>query len=474
MRKFIKTVSGTVAAACILALATLFQSGSTAVSAQFETNTPRPTVPDLAFATNTPLFSPTPTQTATATLTPSLTPSPTETFTLTPTLTPTPIGPVSYPEGVNALTGMLFPSEEAMNRRNILIKISNYPPQVRPQSGLNEADVIYEYEVEGGVTRFAAIYRSNAPRHVGPVRSGRLLDMELVQMYEAIFSYSGASQPVQRLFFQQPWSYNILSPSIGDNCVEAGFCRFPGDGLAFEHTLYADTVRIWERATARQINIPMRARGFAFSEFADPNGILANDLYVNWYGQTDARWQWDAAASRWVRFTDGVPHFDAADGQQVWADNVIVIEVPHEERPDLFEEESNTRSQQINLWDQGRAYLFRDGQYYQGFWRRPCDAPPAEPTATPEGYTVTSPCGSRMGTALQLVYGNNVPMMMRPGRTWVMVVRWLGDVAITDVYTDTAATATALALSATPTRTMTPGERVAPEATLSTPMVIPR
>ncbi len=159
-----------------------------------------------------------------------------------------------------------------MDRRNLLIKISNYPPVVRPQSGVNQADLVYEYEVEGGVTRFAAIFRSNAPTHVGPVRSGRLMDLNLVPMYEALFSYSGASAPIQQLFLHQPWRPWIISPAIGDNCEEAGFCRFPEEGKAFEHTLYADTTKVWERATARGVNEGHRARGFAFSDVADAGG----------------------------------------------------------------------------------------------------------------------------------------------------------------------------------------------------------
>ncbi len=436
------------------------------------TNTPRP----LAFATNTPFIVPdteTPSVTPTATLTPTATFTPTSTFTLTPSETPTPtptptlIGPVQYPEGFSPLTGLPYPSEEAFLRRNLIIKISNYPPVVRPQSGVNLADVVYEYEVEGGVTRFAAIYRNNVPRHVGPVRSGRLVDYQLVEMYQALFTYSGASAPVQRFFLNAPWAVAIVSPAVGDNCVEAGICRFPSDGLAFEHTLYADTQMIWNRATARGINEGRRARGFAFNVTPDANGVPANDLFVNWYGQTNARWQWSETLDRWVRFTDGVAHTDALDGEQLWADNVIVIEVVHEERPDLFEEESRSASQQINLWGGGRAYLFRDGQYYQGNWARNCDRrwTDVTPTPTPEGSTVTSPCGSELGTALQLRYASGEPMMMRPGRTWVMIVRWLGDVVISTELVDVSATSTVIAQSATPTRTLTPGPSPTGEAT---------
>lgn len=439
----------------------------------FATNTPNVVEP-----TDPPSATPTLTFTPTASNTPSLTPSATPTDTPTFTPTPTPLGPFSYPDGINSLTGLPYPNIEAQERRNLLVKISNYPPLVRPQSGMNSADVVYEYEVEGGVTRFAAIFRSNTPRHVGPVRSGRLMDMELVPMYQALFAYAGASRPVQALFMSQPWALQAITPLIGDNCREAGFCRFPGDGLAFEHTLYVDTTMLWERATQRGININFRARGFAFNETPDDGGFPADDVFIDYYGQIDARWQYDAETARYVRYTDGLPHYDALDGEQVWADNIIIIEVPHEERTDLFEEESRSASQQIDIWGEGRAYLFRDGVYYQGFWRRDCNARFTEGTPTltptPEGFAVNLPCASTAGTALQLIYGNSTPIMMKPGRTWVMVTRWMNYVVIDENPVNMQATGTALARSFTPTNTLTPGPSHTPEATLAGTLVIPR
>jgi hypothetical protein len=227
----------------------------------------------------------------------------------------------------------------------------------------------------------------------------------------------------------------VISPSIGDTCAEAGFCRVDRPGYAFEHTLFVDTNKVWERAEARGINTGYRAKGFAFNRTPDPGGQTARDIFINWYGQIQARWQYDAETARYIRFTDGVAHMDAANDTQLWADNLVVIEVEHVERPDLFEEESNTASLDINLFDQGRAYLFRDGQYYQGYWRRQDEDP---------------------GDALQLIYGNNAPMMMKPGRTWVAVVRWFGDVSIKEQPVDAFGTATVVMSSATPTMTPSP------------------
>jgi hypothetical protein len=408
----------------------------------FTTNTPDVPSPT---PSNTPTATLTPTETVTSspTITPSFTPTPTETFTPTytptatftptdtPTPTPTPIGPAFYPEGINPLTGMLYPNEEAIARRNLIVKISNYPPIVRPQNSVNQADVVFEYEAEGGVTRFAAIFRTNSPEKVGSIRSARLMDMELVTMYEALLAYSGTSEPIQKLLLEADFKYQLISPSIGDNCENAGFCR---DNTlterAFEHTLFGDTTKMWETATRRNVNTGYRALGFAFNENADSNGTPANDVFTNWYGQTDARWQFDESTGRYLRYTDGVPHFDATDEEQLWADNIVILEVPHNRRPDLFDPGVNYESLEVAIWDQGRAYVVRDGNYYVGFWRRKSLNP---------------------GDAIQLIYGDNTPIMLKPGRTWVAVTRFLGDTVLQEEREDMDAIAAALTPTLSPT-----------------------
>jgi hypothetical protein len=399
---------------------------------------------ELDLSTNTPVgfvasstFTPTPTVTAT----PTATPTPPPTF--TPSPTPTQVGPSVYPEGYNPLTGLPYTSQEARDRRTFMIKISNFPLVVRPQSGLNAADLVYEYEVEGGVTRFAAFYRENAPTVVGPVRSGRLLDVELVQMYEALFGYSGASDPVTALIRSQPWFPRVISPSRGDNCAEAGFCWVDGD-LPREHRLYVNMEQAWQRATARggEVNQGRRARGFSFSDAVDPAAVRINDIFVDYFRRSNARWQYDPATGRYLRYSDGMAHFDAAENAQVWADNVVIIEVEHVNRPDLFEPESRAASHQINLWGVGRAYVLRDGRWLPGLWRRECRGTQPDPEFPPERE---DPCWSRAGDALQLLNLDGVtPNPLKPGRTWVMVTRWLNYVTLDDDYADMPATMTAL------------------------------
>src|SRR5690554_434275 len=218
------------------------------------TNTPRATIPP----TNTPRPSATPVLTSTPT------PPPTSTPTSTPSPTPTMVGPDEYPENFNPLTGLPYPNEEARNRRNLIVKVSNFPEVVRPQSGLDKADIVFEYEVEGGVTRFAAIYRSQGTDFVGSIRSARLLDLELVHMFDGLLAYSGSNEWIRQFILDSDWKWRALSPHLGVNCPP--FCRYPQEGKQFEHTLFGNTYQMWEVAEERQVNEGLPGRGFAFSD----------------------------------------------------------------------------------------------------------------------------------------------------------------------------------------------------------------
>ncbi len=315
------------------------------------------------------------------------------------------IGPWDYPKGVNPLTGLAYPSDEALSRRNLIVKVSNWPPKVRPQHGLSLADLVYEYEAEGGVTRFAALYRNNAPEQVGSIRSARLLDIELISMYAALLAYSGTSGPIHEIYMNANFRPLLLSPSLGDNCDNAGFCRDATYGdRGYEHTMFGDTRQMWRLATRRNLNFGYRANGFAFSLQPNEGGKEARDLYINWFDRTDVRWQYDEASRRYFRYSDGIPHLDAADDTQLVADNLLVLQVVHKRRPDLFTPGAIDESYELTLQGRGPAYVLRDGLVYEGFWWRRSQS---------------------RGEALRLIFSDGEPITLKPGRTWITITRSL-------------------------------------------------
>ncbi len=195
----------------------------------------------------------TPQPSATATEAPTETATPEPTATVTPTATPTPLlllSPEDFGEERNPLTGELVEEPENLQRRPIAFKMSNSPAEfVRPQSGLSQADIVFEHATEGPITRFTGLIYGQTPPDLGPIRSGRLIDVEIPQMYDAAFAYSGASAGVNFELFNSNFANRILRADA------PGFYR-TGEDKPFEHTLYANPEEWWQELEDRELNRP--------------------------------------------------------------------------------------------------------------------------------------------------------------------------------------------------------------------------
>jgi hypothetical protein len=259
-----------------------------------------------------------------------------------------------------------------LERRPLNIKITNFPPVVRPQSGLNSADIVWEYLVEGGVTRFTAIFQSRAVSHLGPIRSARLVDIPLARIYGSLFVHSGSSTGTLDRLRQ-----DAVMPSRnfgGGGCPP--LCRFPKEGLAFEHTLYGNTEALYQHAEDIGLDTtPDPILGMAFSNTIPSGGIPVTGVNIS-YRNTETEWQYDSG--RWMRSQDGEPHFDANTNTQINAANVVIIETDHIEQPVVSEGYWGQANYafEVNLVGSGHIFLFRDGQYFEGHWRRENDTAP--------------------------------------------------------------------------------------------------
>ncbi|MDA0241778.1 MAG: DUF3048 domain-containing protein [Chloroflexi bacterium] len=340
-----------------------------------------PTVTGTATAVNTPTATSAPSATATpppppATPTPLPTaaPSPTPTDEVVsaaePAQTATPIqqegwiGPYTFPPNTNPLTGLPMRAD-LLAQRPLAIKISNYPPLVRPQYGLGRADLLFEHYAEGSATRFTAVFYSQGADLVGSVRSGRLIDLEIPMMYDAAFAYSGASGPVRLRFRDSPFFGRIISPDF----AHGGFERIPEEGKALEHTLYTNTDTLRYLLDERGENhAPTLANHMAFSAEPPEGGAAVSRFAINYIG-TYANWFYQAGTNQYLRWTDGEPHLDAGTEEQLSFSNVIVVGAHHQET-DIIEDVGGNLSIQIQLWGEGPVSIFRNGQRFEGVWRR--------------------------------------------------------------------------------------------------------
>jgi hypothetical protein len=355
----------------------LFLIGALAACGQAEP-TPQPPAPPtpepVTEAESTPAAMPTPT---TALPTPIVMPA---TVTPVPTITvaPTPeaaetggdsltfITLADFGTDRNPLTGeQVDPAN--LERRPIAFKLSNAPPQfVRPQSGLNEADLVFEHITEGSITRLTLIVYGNNPRDIGPIRSARLIDVELPAMYDSALVFSGASTGVNQRLNRSDFVDRILRGG-------AGYYR-TGANKPYEHTLYGNPLLFWQQMDQQGLNTPPNfTSNMAFGSQPPPGGSPATAVSIDYRWEV-VRWEYDAGQGRYRRWAANEPHRDGNTNEQVAVANVAVVFANHVEDPTICEEIRDGRclhlSLQIQVWGSGRAIIFRDGQQYNVTWQR--------------------------------------------------------------------------------------------------------
>jgi len=278
------------------------------------------------------------------------------------------VGPYTFPENVNPLTGLTVDDPAVLDRRPMVVKISNAPPLVRPQAGIGQADLVYEHYAEGGLTRFSAIFYSQSPERVGSIRSARLIDYELVPMYHALLAYSGASNGVQEL---------IAASNFADRAYMGILYGNPyywrDETIDVPHNLFMNAAALWRLASEDGVNARQGLHGMAFDAALPANSAGPANAMDLHYRATHVRWEYDPSIGKYRRFSDGEPHLDANTNQQVTADNVVILYANHEFSDIVESEFQGTVSYgiRIQLWFEGDAVLFRDGQRYDCRWIRP-------------------------------------------------------------------------------------------------------
>jgi hypothetical protein len=321
--------------------------------------------------------------------------TPTSTAAPLPTSTPAGwIGLDGFPEGINPLTGLRV-DPASLNRRPLVVKISNAPPLVRPQAGIGAADIVFEHYAEGGLTRFSAIYLGQAPERIGSIRSARLIDLELVPMFGALLGYSGASDGVKA---------RLIASDFYERTYEGISYGFPyywrDEAIDVPHNLFLNAAALWSLATDEGLNDPPVLRGFLFSPTL-PIGSEgeATRLQVN-YRATLVEWVYDPAMGLYRRSSDGLGHFDAITLEQITAANVVVLYADHH-LTDIVEsvwQGSISYSIEITLTGEGDAMLLRDGQRYTARWSRPA-----------------------RDAMIRLINADGSPLPLKPGNTWFQV-----------------------------------------------------
>ena len=300
----------------------------------------------------------------------------------------------SRPPDINPLTGRQVADPAVLNRRPLLVRVGN-DLAARPQVGLNQADLVYEEITEWWVTRFTAIYLSQDPEMIAPIRSARLINLQLIPQYQGVLANSGASDGVR-------WELSQSSIiNMDEFFVPQPYFYRPNEGWQTRLALDATAARDYLRSEGLESDVNLR--GFIFDPAPDfsalPETVVqdALNVIIPYPQQTSlATWTYEAASGRYLRNVLGAPSLDF-DGNQIAASNVIIYFADHQET-DIVEDSNGATSIRIQINGRGAAWLLRDGKILKGNWQ-------TDGTVTPN-----------------FIFDDGRQMPLKPGNTWVAVV----------------------------------------------------
>lgn len=281
------------------------------------------------------------------------------------------------------LTGLPIEGDPLLALRPALIVKIDNSEQARPQVGLNAADIVYEERVEG-ITRFAAVFHSTSQEPVGPVRSARSSDIDIVSAYNnPIFAWGGANNGVAA----QIDGAEVVSRNVDSAAVQE---KFRDPDRSAPHDLFMTSTDAYWADPGDARSAPGQLQYRAADSPPNAGAAPTPGVNISYQGGTVVDYVYDQARAGWVRFQEGTPHVDA-DGVAIAPANVAILYTEYAASP------ADPRSPDAQTVGQGEATIFLgDGTVVQGTWSR--DAPTSP-------YTILDTAGA--------------PILFSPGRTWI-------------------------------------------------------
>ena len=281
---------------------------------------------------------------------------------------------------LHSLTGM-----EGVDGPVLAVKIDDTRP-AHPQIGLEYADVVYIEQVEGGLTRLAAIFSSKIPTRIGPVRSARISDIEILEQYgKVIFAYSGAQKKMRPV---------IAAANLNDLGAERNsptiYTTDPARIQPYAMVLRADL--IMEQAKEKSLDVAISKKmGWSFGD-APEGGIPTTDVHISWPASSyDAHWS--ESEKRWLLDFAGEPNF-ADSGVRLGPQTLVIQLVAITDS--IYGDKFGGVTPMSKTVGTGKGYILRDGQSFEANWNR-----------TSEGD----------GTSWTTVMGDEI--QFAPGQIWV-------------------------------------------------------
>lgn len=298
----------------------------------------------------------------------------------TPSATPTPTPTIT---AVYPLTGLPVTSPARAARPALSVKIDNIAPAM-PQAGLNNADIVSDILVEGGLTRLMATFQSQDASLIGPIRSARPVDADLLrELRGGIFAYSGAAPG--EIAPSKAHSTALLVSNDGD---PRWFWR--DHSRPVPHNVFSSTGRLYQAGRTLRPSLPTAPQLFSYSPTA-PTGTAATSVRIPFSPISTAAWTWNG--HQYLRTQNGVAD-RVVGGARVSTTNVVIMSVTWS--PTNIIDDAGNADPYVHVIGSGTVWLLRDGVVVQGKWVRP-------------SYRVP----------VKLVDSTGQVIALAPGRTWL-------------------------------------------------------
>ncbi len=362
----------------IISIALLAACGARSEPTPTPTKTPQPVI-----ETPAPPATPTPVQQQVATATP-----------IPPVETVAPAAPLA--DDVAPYTGLRVAEPALLRRRPLLVCINNDTVGRSAHVGLDKADLVYEYIVDGfTLTRLTALYHSQPADRIGPVRSARMPNIWMSYMFDGALACSGGSDEI-RYLLRNEVTFPYLDADLDD---PSQTLYFQSNGSDYRTRMQASTSGIHRWLADKGKEIDWSRAGFEFSPSPPPNPSgAATQLQISYPGGNSVEWRYDASVNGYLRWQGGVQQTDGLTGLPIVTSNVIVMAAEHSET-DIVEDSLGTKSIDVTLWGFGDLRIFRDGQVYEGTWRADPENPP------------------------RWLGPGDLGIQLKPGQSWIQVVR---------------------------------------------------
>ena len=329
--------------------------------------------------------------------------------TITPTVTPNPyITPTTYfnsiyPPDYNPLTGQSAVYPENLLRSPLMVKISNYPREIRPQAGLSKADIVFEYYIGAFMNRFLAVFYGENSEWAGPIRSGRLIDGQLAMNYHSALVYGGADARVNEVL-KNP---DVLGDKAIDTRVYSKCPPLCGTETHSLDGLYVNTAGMSEDLFNSGYDTQLRALALEtlqFSEIFPQEGAIedVNEIEIIISDLCKSKWVYDENKLRYFRWEEEGDGLDTyvqsidlmSPDSQISVENVILLFADYVVYDTLFHDI------RIHYADgEMPAMFFRDGEMISGYW---------------SGLVKDEP--------LHFMMENRIEYTLAPGKSWIVFV----------------------------------------------------